>query len=356
MSAPEDDARTAAPAATQPPRTEIKSRDLARRRRWLNAALFITLALAVAAVGIDAHNGDRRLRAEIAQRLSEQELGDKTTRTALQSAQDELRDAQAKIALLETRLAESQTQQAALEALYRELAPSRDEWALTEVEQVLLLANQQLQIAGNVSAALAALQLADARLQRLDRPQFVPLRRALAHDMDTLKAVPYVDVPGLSLRLDQAITAVDTLPLALEERLPAPPPASSTQDQPAWRRFLSDAWQDLRQLVRIENLDRPEAPLLTPAQQFFLRENLKLRLLAARFDLLFRDQANFRADLAAADLWLKKYFDTRAKPVQSLQTLLKELRAADMTTELPVLAGSLDAVRVLQLAREKHMR
>ena len=108
--------------------------------------------------------------------------------------------------------------------------------------------------------------------------------------------------------------------------------------------------------MRIENLDRPEAPLLTPSEQFFLRENLKLRLLSARFDLLFRDQANFRADLAAADLWLKKYFDTRSKPVQSLRVLLKEVRATDMTTELPGLAGSLDAVRVLQLAREKHMR
>ena len=130
----------------------------------------------------------------------------------------------------------------------------------------------------------------------------------------------------------------------------------SSRTTPGWRRFLHDAWQDLRQLVRVENLDRPEAPLLAPQEQFFLRENLKLRLLSARFDLLFRDQANFRADLAAADIWLKKYFDTRSKPVQSLQVLLKEVRATDMTTELPGLAGSLDAVRVLQLAREKHMR
>ena len=76
----------------------------------------------------------------------------------------------------------------------------------------------------------------------------------------------------------------------------------------------------------------------------------------ARFNLLFHDQANFRADLAAADAWLTKYFDTRSKPVQSLQVLLKELRATEMTVELPGLAGSLDAVRVLQLAREKHMR
>ena len=358
MSDPTDEPRTAAPAAahSQPPPAQIKSRDPARRRRWWTAALVVTLVAAIAGVWIDEQNRDRRLRTEVARRLAEQEAGDKAARAALQSAQDSLRDAQAKIALLETRVAESQTQQAALDALYRELAPSRDEWALTEIEQVLLLASQQLQLAGNVSGALAALQLADAKLQRLDRPQFVPLRRALARDMDRLKAVPYVDVPGLSLRLDQAIAAVDSLPLAVDERLPAPPQEPAAKDEPGWRRFLRDAWQDLRALVRIENLDRPELPLLTPPQQFFLRENLKLRLLSARFALLFRDQANFRADLAAGDMWLRKYFDTRSKPVQSLQTLLRELRATDMATELPGLAGSLDAVRVLQLAREKRMR
>jgi len=350
MPDPQDEARS--PSAVAP----LPTREPVRTRRWLRIALPIVLAAAIGAVWLDAHNRDRQLRLDVAQHLAQLEVTDKVTQETVKVAQDNLRDAQAKIALLENRLAESQTQQAALEALYRELAPSRDEWALTEVEQVLLLASQQLQIAGNVSGALAALQVADAKLQRLDRPQFVPLRRAIGRDMDRLKAVPFVDVPGLSLRLDQAIAAVDSLPLALEERLPVPTPDAPPKDESASRRFLREAWQELRQLVRIENLDRPEAPLLTPPQQFFLRENLKLRLLAARFDLLFRDQANFRADLSSADLWLKKYFDTRSKPVQSLQTLLKELRATDMSIELPGLAGSLDAVRVLQLQREKRMR
>jgi uroporphyrin-3 C-methyltransferase len=358
MSDRQDEASASSPAqaAARPPVMQSGSRDPTRRRRWQLIAVIAMAAVAIVAALVDAYNRNRDLRTEVAQRLADIDADEKASRNSLQAAQDSLRDAQAKIALLENRLAESQSQQAALEALYRELAPSRDEWALTEVEQVLLLASQQLQIARNVSGALAALQLADAKLQRLDRPQFVPLRRALARDMDRLKAIPYVDVPGLSLRLDQAIAAVDTLPLALEERLPAPPRETPASGEPAWRRFLRDVWADLRQLVRIENLDRPEAPLLTPPQQFFLRENLKLRLLSARFNLLFRDQANFRADLAAASTWLNTYFDTRVKPVQSLQTLLKELRATDMSTELPGLAGSLDAVRVLQLAREKRLR
>jgi uroporphyrin-3 C-methyltransferase len=320
---------------------------------WIGA---LAIAAVIAAAWLDARHSQRELRVELAKRLGEIDASQQATRAIVKDAQENLRDAQAKIALLESRLGESQTQQAALEALYRELSPSRDEWALTEVEQVLMLASQQLQLAGNVRGALAALQVADTKLQRLDRPQFVPLRRALARDMDRLKAVPYVDIAGLSLRLDQAIAQVDALPLALDERLGPPAPAAPPQDESAWRRLLRSAWQEIRQLVRIENIDRPEVPLLLPQEQFFLRENLKLRLLSARFALLFRDQANFRADLTTADAWLGKYFDARSKPVQSMQTLLRQLKATDMSTELPGLAASLDAVRVLQIARDKPQR
>jgi uroporphyrin-III C-methyltransferase len=327
----------------------------ASRRWWVPLALLL-LAIAIAALWIDGRNARIALRTDVAKRLADLEAADKSTATAVKEAQDNVRDAQAKIALLENRLAESQSQQAALEALYRELAPSRDEWALTEIEQVLLLASQQLQVSGNVSSALAALQVADAKLQRLDRPQFVPLRRALTRDMDRLKAVPFVDIAGLSLRLDQAIAGVDSLPLALEERLPAPDAQASPPGESSWRRFLRGVWLDFRQLVRVENMDRPEAPLLTPPQQFFLRENLKLRLLAARFDLLFRDQAGFRADLLAADGWLRQYFDTRATPVIAARAVIKQMLSTDMSAELPDVSRSLEAVRMLQLARDTPTR
>ena len=331
-------------------------RDPARARRWLPALVLALLAAALVAVWLDGRNARRELRTEVAMRLSALDAADQTTRASLKDAQEGLREAQAKLTLLESRLAESQNQQAALEALYRELAPSRDEWALTEIEQVLQLASQQIQLARSVPSALAALQLADSKLQRLDRPQFVPLRRALARDMDRLKAVPYVDVSGISLRLDQALATVDTLPLALEERLPPQPAPAPPADESGWRRFLRAVWQDVRQLIRVENLDRPEAPLLAPQQQFFLRENLKLRLLSARFSLLLHDQQNFRADLSTAEAWLGKYFDTLAPAVSTLQTLLKQLQLTDIASEIPDVVRSLEAVRVLKLAREKPSR
>jgi len=333
--------------------------DTPRSRPVVSLAMLIGVALlAVAVAGVvwfDSKRTQRTLRMEVAQRLAEIETSAQANaRTQTQLAND-LREAQAKVALLEARLAESQAQQAALEALYRDLAPSRDEIAISEIEQVLLVASQQMQLAGNVSSALTALQLADTKLQRLDRPQFVPLRRALSRDMDRLKAVPYVDIVGMSLKLDQALAAVDTLPLAMDERLPPPAPDHNAvaADVPAWRRLLRDIWDDVKQLVRIESSDRPAAPLVPVAQQYYLRENLKLRLLTARIALLARNDASFAADLTAVDGWIKQYFDTRAKPVQMLQATIKQLAATPLPGETPDLTRSLEALRVLRLGQER---
>ena len=130
------------------------------------------------------------------------------------------------MAQLEARLAESQSQQLALEALYQELSRNRDEWQLAEIEQVLAIASQQLQLAGNVRAALLALQLAEARLAKSDRPQFLPVRRALARDIERLKALPVLDVAGMSARIDGLVAAVDSLPLAFDERSERPAAAA----------------------------------------------------------------------------------------------------------------------------------
>ena len=326
-----------------------------RSSRFLWAGIALIALAAALAVWFDARRAEQQLRTDVAQRLSGVESAVAAAGKTQTQLESDLRDAQAKVTLLETRIAESQAQQAALEALYRDLAPSRDEIALSELEQVLLIANQQLQLAGSVSSALTALQLADVKLQRLDRPQFSPLRRALSRDIDRLKAVPYVDVAGMSLKLDQAIAAVDTLPLAMDERLPpaAPDKEALPPDEPRWRRMLHEMWNDLRQLIRVEVTDRPAAPLVPVAQQYFLRENLRLRLLTARIALLARDDASFQADLAASDTWLKQYFDARAKPVQAVLGSLKQLAGTPMPGETPDLTRSLEALRVLRLAQDR---
>ena len=321
--------------------------------RGFALALAGVLALAVAAAWLDTRDAQRALRTEVAKRISGADAALAQAKAREADLANDLRDAQAKLALLETRLSESQAQQSSLETLYRELAPSRDELALNEIEQVLMLAGQQLAIAGNVQSALAALQLAEAKLARFDRPQLVALRRALARDIDRLKSVPYVDVAGIAVKLDQVIASIDTLPLAKDERLPKAAPPAPSAEEAAWVRALRDAWAEVTSLVRVEVADRPAAPLVPPPQQYYLRENLRLRLLTARVALLSHDDDGFKSDVTAASAWVKQYFDTRAKPVQAVSATLTQLAATPMPRDLPDIAASLTAIRTVRAARER---
>src|SRR5687767_13798446 len=204
----DDPSVPAVPAVARPTRT-VGTR--------LFAIALVLLAVIVGALWLDTRTRIGTTQEELAKRLRDIEAESRDARSLARQAQEGLREAQAKVGALEAKLAESQNQQLALEALYQELARNRDEWQLAEIEQVLAIAQQQLQLSGNVRAALLALQLAESRLSRADRPQFLPVRRALTRDIDRLKSLPTLDVPGLSLALDRLVASVDGLPLAFDE-------------------------------------------------------------------------------------------------------------------------------------------
>ena len=328
------------------------------RRRFSRATIaFAALAGLLAWQWYDGRTRLDALREQVAQRVRDSESESRDARLIAKQAQDALREVQAKQSQLEVKLAESQSQQVALEALYQELSRSRDEWVLAEIEQILTIASQQLQLAGNVRAALVALQTADARLARSDRPQFAPLRKVLAGDIERLKAAPSPDIPGLALKLDQLIATSDSLPLAQEARPTARTDADEVKTAGGlWQRLGSDFLSELKQLIRIENMERPDPAILAPSQAFFLRENLKLRLLNARLALLARDEATFRADLKTAGAWLDRYFDRKARPVVATQATLAQLGAGGPGMALPTMSDSLAAVRSYKIARDRTSR
>jgi uroporphyrin-3 C-methyltransferase len=250
-------------------------------------------------------------------------------------------------------LAESQSQQVALEALYQELSRNRDEWQLAEVEQVLAIAQQQLQLAGNVRAALLALQLAEGRLAQADRPQFLPIRRALARDIERLKALPVLDIAAMSARIDSLVGAVDSMPLAFDERLEKTAAVKEVTENGFWARLGSEVWNELRSLVVVRQIGAAEPPLLPPPQAYFLRENLRLRLLNARLSLLARDEGGYREDLRASEAWIRRYFDPGGKQTVDAIAQLKQLSTTSISFEMPSISESLDAVRGFKSRRPR---
>jgi len=346
-----------APPAAQLPATGRK--EAVTAWRWPMAPILLVAVLALGLITwqwLETRDRFDNLQQELARRLADSDTTAKESRALARQSLESLQGLQTKLGVLEAKLAESQGQQDALEVLYQELTRNSDDRLLAEIEQTLAIAAQQLQLAGNVEAALIALASADARLASANRPQLLVLRKLLNRDIDKLKALPLADTSGMALRLEGIVTAVDTLPLAFEapaREESAKAVAGTAGDFGFWRRLLSDMWSEIRQLVRVERLDRPDPALLSPAHAFFLRENLKLRLLNARLALLQRDGKTFRNDLKQTQLWLERYFDAHDKRVMSAITSLKQLGGADISLELPSLNDSLSALRNAKAGSEK---
>ena len=318
------------------------------------------------------------IQQQIAIKFDQVNENNKANKHFLEQNRDQLGELSARLSALESRYSEIQNQHGTKENLNSDLAASRDETALAEVEQMLLNAAEQLQLSGNVRAALIFMQSADARLQHMNRPAIRGLSRIIGKDMDKLRAMPSVDVTGINRQLNKLISAVDELPLAYQQRAAVEPNVKTTQgghgeapdnsaaslsksvvpsqDETTGRKLLREFWQEMKQLVQIENTGKDEIPLLHPDQQFFLRENLKLRLLSARIALLSRDEIVFRQELKSTQVWTARFFDTKSSAVSDMLAAMKKLSATRISVELPDLSSSLQAVRNYRLTSEKAVR
>lgn len=348
-------------ALTQPNPPESTAEPRAGTRTGLAAVISVIALVAVGALGwqvYELRGGVAAVREEVAQRLAGSESAVTEYRALGRQQQEAIAALQGKFGALEAQVAATEGQAAALETLYQQFSRTREDRVVAEAEYAIGMAAQQLQLAGNTEAALIALQGAEARLATQDAGQLLPLRRAIARDIERLKAVPQVDVPGIALRLETLLERVDALPLAFAaepvERAAGgragSPSAPAGEPSPAdfIMRVAHEVWQEILTLVRIERLDQPEPVLLAPAQSTYLRENLKIRLLTARLALLARDGRTFAGDLAQARSWIERFFDKRDTKVQDALAELGTLVATPVKVEQPAPGESVAALRLLQ--------
>lgn len=322
-----------------------------RPARKLNVALLLALAALATAGGLwlDSRASLDALQQTLTQKAGAASGVSKDVQTRAEHADKTARENSARLAALEGKVGDFAGQAAALNSLYQEQSRNREDWMLAEIEHALNLAGQQLQLAGNVAAASSTLEAIDARLAKLDRPQFIPLRKALGQDLGQLKSAPAVDVVGLTVKLDRLAAEIDALPLVIDHaRQQADTPAPSHQGVPAWQRLGEQLLDDIGQLIRVRRMDKPEALLLSPEQAFLLRENVKLRLLGARVAVLQRQDAPFRTDLSASERYVRGYFDTQAPAVGVWLAALNEIKTTQLSVRVPDISASLRAVRALQ--------
>jgi uroporphyrin-III C-methyltransferase len=335
--------------------------------RWIAAGAALLAAVATAALVL-AWNTQQRvktLETELVKRQEESGVQATEARLAARGAQEVAREASAKLALLEARVAETSMQRGQLEDLIQSLARSSDENVLADVEAAIRLAMRQTAITGSAEPLVTTLKQADERLARYNQPRLERVRRAVAQDLERVRSAGVTDLSVMTIRLDEAIRLIDELPLlsALERRggaRPAPAPAASAPAGAAsgprawserWRDAGDHLWQEVRSLVRVTRIDVPEAMLVAPDQAYFLRENVKLRLLNARLALLSRQFDTGQADLRDALSALERYFDRSSRRVGSAIELLRQVSMQARAVNVPRPDATLAAIATASAGR-----
>lgn len=300
---------------------------------WLNSRLYAT-------------------QAEIAQRLQTAATNAIEAKTLTKQASDTVRDLTSRIAVLESRQQDFAAQRQALEQLYEDFAKSRDQARLSETGQLIALAQQQAQLIGNVQPLIATLQSADARLVRSPNPKAQILRRAVQSDLTRLRSAVTPDIAAAAHKLNDLAALVDDLRLvssaeAIAPSAPASPPAAALNG-PRWAPWLGEWFERLRdsvvQLFGVTRVGSREALLASPEQGQFLRENLKLRILNARLDLLSRNAVAYRADMRGITVTLRQYFDTRQPRMAQAMSLARQAEQLDLSANP---AANLQSLAVL---------
>lgn len=243
----------------------------------------------------------------------------------------------------------------AIEQAFSRLGRDRKGWAITETEQLLIIANHRLQLARDVPSAIASLETADKQLRALADPRLLPVRKAIASEVARLRELEPVDRAGIVLRLETLMEKTTELQLSAKAREQAyqkqrlEGDSSKDKDEGGNESgAFSEIWNDIRNFVNIRTDVDKELPLLPPEQNWFLRENMKLMLSGARHALLAADKASYEHSLATTIKWINTYFDVNARNTAAILEELNKLKSIDIAIQLPDISNSLKELRSLR--------
>ena len=338
--------------ATAPASDAVASKTSSRGWMALLALGVAVLALLVAA---QVWQKLSRVQEQLAKQSADAGQQSLEAKAWAKQAQDTVKDSAARLGLLESRLGEVALQRSQLEELIQSLSRSRDENLVVDIEAALRMAQQQSQLTGSLEPLLGALKSAQQRVQRAAQPRLAPVQRAIEKDLERLRTQQAFDLPGLLIRLDEGVALADGLVFANQAPVAATAPRSAASEAaapaPWWMPGIKQIGEQLMGLVRISRIDAPEAMLLAPEQIFFVRENIKLKLLNARLGLLARQYDAARSDMAHVSTAVRRYADGQSRKTQQMLVLLEQAQQQTKAGEVPRLDASLAALATAAAGR-----
>lgn len=353
---------------------------------WQLAFVLALVAALVLGAGLwYQHQQFQTVRAQLSDQLAQGNAAARQAQEQAQRVQDALQQQASRLDGLQAVQERADAQLQGLEeALQDATDSSSDAMLLNDIDRLVVMAQQQLQLSGNVGNAIVALESAQSQLARANRSGLSSLQQSINGDIDRLRAVASVDVAVLTTRLDELYNLVGQAPLQMPESTelgqlsqpaaaapdaaiaqPAQGDSQPAADAPWWRQALDQAqvwsvqaWnsvsQDIHRLIEVRRVDDASVLLMSPDQASRLRDNLRLRVMTARLALLMRQPDVWQSELKAVQDALDSRFDIRQAPVRRAQALVQTLRDTPIAIALPTLDNSFHAIQAQRdaLARQ----
>lgn len=351
------------------PATAANIKPVAAHKRVASAWTWLAGLLSIAALVVSWQSSHRIGLLESAL-VKRQEASQNQAQEALllaRQSQDLAREASAKVALLSVKFDEQRLQRSQIDNLLQSMTQSRDTQLINELDTSLRVATQQSALTGSAEPLITVLESAQDRLSKIPQARLDSVKRAVAKDIDELKNTQIADIPSLIIRLDEAIRMIDALRLLADpahataeskKRKSKPAAANnSVSSNAAWPTRFAAWWEsqatgsisEIKRLVRVTELANPEAGMLSPNQAYFVRENLKLRLLNARLSLISRQRDAALADIGRAQTQLTRFFDMKQSKAETVQVLLEEMTGQLKLLQIPRPDATLNAISALTL-------
>ncbi|MDD8061033.1 MULTISPECIES: uroporphyrinogen-III C-methyltransferase [Shewanella] len=317
---------------TQTKNTEAKSAPINNNHRqakksswWIRLGVLFSLIIAIIAIAacywlylqLDKQGANQ---GQFGKNISEQAKQNQSLKYELQQIS---MDSNKRITALEkqqlndtkaySKLAELQQSSKLLQERVAVIAQrSPNHWMASEAEYLVRMAGRKLWLENDPQTAMGLLKSADERISAMKDPALTHLRKALANDISSVKALKTTDITNTIFELDTVISQLTTLPLNrvnedFAEKSEHQPISDSVDD---WQQNLARTWHDLTDgFVTIRKRTTDLEPLLSPEQQWYLVENIRNKLLQAQLSLYRFDQINYKKSIELADKWLQQYFD-----------------------------------------------
>lgn len=235
-----------------------------------------------------------------------------------------------------------------LQQVQRQLGKTRGDWLIADAEYLLSVANQRLQLTGDVNTAREALEAADQRLRESGDAAAYKVREQIAKEITELAKIKLVDIVGIYSTIRMLEGEIGKLslikPYAGKPLTPSEEIHDHTEDTGEEHDLLAKALKSLEGIVTVRHTDQAITEIITPEEAKFTRQQLRVKLEMIKIGLVQQNDVLFKASISDAKEWVSENF-TKNSVARDFFVELDKLENISLHNQFPDISQSLKLLR-----------